>query len=144
MMIATILHRVLPGGMAIDLINVAFASPKVVQGHTEGLYATPDRITAIDGLKELEFACLGRTWNLVKVNVDSSEVLQHRERVRSLIAPLDSVLDDSIGLAIWFAARGRGGLQAFGLSTARGGGARSGPVQIRAGGDGDWLCLSYP
>ncbi len=114
MMIATILHRVLPGGMAIDLINVAFASPKVVQGHTEGLYATPDRITAIDGLKELEFACLGRTWNLVKVNVDSSEVLQHRERVRSLIAPLDSVLDDSIGLAIWFAARGRGVLHQSG------------------------------
>ena len=31
-------------------------------------------------------------------------------RVRHLISPLRTVLDDSIGCAVWFAARGAGGL----------------------------------
>lgn len=31
-----------------------------------------------------------------------------RQRISSLILPLESVLDDSIGCAIWFASRGQG------------------------------------
>ena len=53
-------------------------------------------------------ALSARTWRFVEIDVPLHELQLHRPRIRSLIAPLDSVLDDSIGAAIWFAARGIG------------------------------------
>ena len=48
-------------------------------------------------------------FNLVLVNVLKSELKEMRKkRIGDLIFPLVSVLDDSIGCAIWFASRGRG------------------------------------
>ncbi|KFO80593.1 Asparagine synthetase domain-containing protein 1, partial [Cuculus canorus] len=71
--------------------------------------AVPDRITGRAGLKELEAINPSRTWNFVEINVTLEELKKMRQQcINHLIYPLDTVLDDSIGCAIWFASRGEG------------------------------------
>ena len=52
----------------------------------------------------------GRRFNLVEVDVTKSELVScRRESVSALLHPTaTTVLDDGIGCALWFAARGRG------------------------------------
>lgn len=72
-------------------------------------FDVPDRITGRAGLKELEALNPSRTWNFVEINVTLKELKEMRRRfINHLIYPLDTVLDDSIGCAIWFASRGEG------------------------------------
>ncbi|POI23708.1 hypothetical protein CIB84_012544 [Bambusicola thoracicus] len=72
-------------------------------------FDVPDRITGRAGLKELEALNPSRTWNFVEINVTLKELKEMRRRfIHHLIYPLDTVLDDSIGCAIWFASRGEG------------------------------------
>ncbi|NWH64231.1 ASND1 protein, partial [Geococcyx californianus] len=72
-------------------------------------FAVPDRITGRAGLKELEAINPSRTWNFVEINVTVEELKKMRQQyINHLIYPLDTVLDDSIGCAIWFASRGEG------------------------------------
>lgn len=72
-------------------------------------FNVPDRITGRAGLKELEAINPLRTWNFVEINVTLEELKKMRHRhIKHLIYPLDTVLDDSIGCAIWFASRGEG------------------------------------
>ncbi|NXE97861.1 ASND1 protein, partial [Menura novaehollandiae] len=72
-------------------------------------FDVPDRITGRAGLKELEAINPSRTWNFVEINVTLEELKKMRkQRINHLIYPLDTVLDDSIGCAIWFASRGEG------------------------------------
>ncbi|KFV03095.1 Asparagine synthetase domain-containing protein 1, partial [Tauraco erythrolophus] len=72
-------------------------------------FAVPDRITGRAGLKELEAINPSRTWNFVEINVTPEELKKMRQQcINHLIYPLDTVLDDSIGCAIWFASRGEG------------------------------------
>ncbi|KFR09764.1 Asparagine synthetase domain-containing protein 1, partial [Opisthocomus hoazin] len=72
-------------------------------------FDVPDRITGRAGLKELEAINPSRTWNFVEINVTPEELKKMRQQcINHLIYPLDTVLDDSIGCAIWFASRGEG------------------------------------
>ncbi|NXI41379.1 ASND1 protein, partial [Galbula dea] len=72
-------------------------------------FDVPDRITGRAGLKELEAINPSRSWNFVEINVTREELKQMRQQcINHLIYPLDTVLDDSIGCAIWFASRGEG------------------------------------
>lgn len=72
-------------------------------------FDVPDRITGRAGLKELEALNPSRTWNFVEINVTLKELKEMRRQfINHLIYPLDTVLDDSIGCAIWFASRGEG------------------------------------
>ncbi|NXP05198.1 ASND1 protein, partial [Thinocorus orbignyianus] len=72
-------------------------------------FDVPDRITGRAGLKELEAINPSRTWNFVEINVMPEELKKMRQHcIKHLINPLDTVLDDSIGCAIWFASRGEG------------------------------------
>ncbi|NWU94954.1 ASND1 protein, partial [Upupa epops] len=72
-------------------------------------FDVPDRITGRAGLKELEAINPSRIWNFVEINVTLEELKTMRQRcINHLIYPLDTVLDDSIGCAIWFASRGEG------------------------------------
>ncbi|NXX50107.1 ASND1 protein, partial [Tricholaema leucomelas] len=72
-------------------------------------FDVPDRITGRAGLKELEAINPSRTWNFVEINVTLEELKKMRQEcIHHLIYPLDTVLDDSIGCAIWFASRGEG------------------------------------
>ncbi|NXG47293.1 ASND1 protein, partial [Psilopogon haemacephalus] len=72
-------------------------------------FDVPDRITGRAGLKELEAINPSRTWNFVEINVTLEELTKMRQQcIHHLIYPLNTVLDDSIGCAVWFASRGEG------------------------------------
>ncbi|XP_013399902.1 asparagine synthetase domain-containing protein 1 isoform X1 [Lingula anatina] len=115
--IAALADRHVPDGEPIDLLNVAFEQqqntnakkkePKNLQPkQPKDSFEVPDRITGKEGLKELN---PHRPWNFIEVNVTLEELQRARnEHVSELVYPSQTVLDDSIGCAIWFAARGRG------------------------------------
>ncbi|KAK3568722.1 hypothetical protein QTP86_013870 [Hemibagrus guttatus] len=130
MILAVLADRYIPPDRPIDLLNVAFKlqEPKTNRGSgkkgrnyknerethafTTSLQANfdvPDRITGRDGLRELAALSPGRKWNFVEINVTQEELKEMRTKnICHLVYPLDTVLDDSIGCAVWFAARGSG------------------------------------
>ncbi|CAO2616252.1 Asparagine synthetase domain-containing protein 1 [Lemmus lemmus] len=128
MVIAALADRHVPLDEPIDLLNVAFVSkretgPGVPNSQRkqqtrhktlsaefcQGAAEVPDRVTGRAGLKELQSVSPSRTWNLVEINVSLEELQRlRRARICHLVQPLDTVLDDSIGCAVWFAARGIG------------------------------------
>lgn len=133
MILAVLADRHIPAHQPIDLLNVAFKlqepkkqkeSAKKPRKHknkpsdpktdgddsrTSGPFDVPDRITGRAGLKELQDLNPERRWNFVEINVTQEELQKMREEhVCHLVHPLDTVLDDSIGCAVWFAARGSG------------------------------------
>ena len=69
-----------------------------------------DRFTALlQAFQELRTLHPDKRLVLVLVDVTLEQLQRERAgRVRHLLHPLNTVLDDSIGCAIWFAARGRG------------------------------------
>ncbi|KAJ1186966.1 hypothetical protein NDU88_003745 [Pleurodeles waltl] len=72
-------------------------------------FDVPDRITGRAGLKELEALNPSRTWNFIEINITAEELKEMREQhISHLVLPLCTVLDDSIGCAVWFASRGIG------------------------------------
>ncbi|XP_046683465.1 asparagine synthetase domain-containing protein 1 isoform X2 [Homalodisca vitripennis] len=88
----------------IDLYNVAFQQSK-------DSFQVPDRVTGSSSLEELKKLAPDRTWNFVQIDISQEELASLRSsRVADLIYPLTSVLDDSLGSALWFAARGQGHL----------------------------------
>lgn len=115
--LAALAHRCVPKQEAIDLINVAFQQKNKIQQNVKKKYQkalveesdnfdVPDRITGRRALLELP---RDRCWNFIEVNVTKEELQKEREQsISNLVYPLESVLDDSIGCAIWFAARGIG------------------------------------
>ncbi|KAF4086578.1 hypothetical protein AMELA_G00085130 [Ameiurus melas] len=123
MILAVLADRYVPPDRPIDLLNVAFElrESKTKQGsgkkgrHDRNEHAiqpkfdVPDRITGRDGLRELTTLSPSRKWNFVEINVTQEELREMRgKNIRHLVHPLDTVLDDSIGCAVWFAARGAG------------------------------------
>ncbi|KAK4475879.1 hypothetical protein MN116_001126 [Schistosoma mekongi] len=118
--IAVILDRFVPKNQSIDLINVGFQrkrSDTSVSSSTcldsinlISAEEAPDRITALKSYEELCRLSPQRKWNLIKVNVSVSEIQEARiKHVWPLLLPgHTTVLDDSLGLALWFAARGEG------------------------------------
>lgn len=126
MILAALADRHIPAHEPIDLLNVAFKlqEPKKPKQPTKktrnppnkpadiktsSSFDVPDRITGRAGLKELEDLNRDRRWNFVEIDVTQEELQRmRRERVCHLVYPLQTVLDDSIGCAVWFAARGTG------------------------------------
>ncbi|XP_071777775.2 asparagine synthetase domain-containing protein 1 [Centroberyx gerrardi] len=133
MILAALADRHIPAHQPIDLLNVAFKlqDPKTqkestkkpkkhknkpsdsttvrADSQTSGPFDVPDRITGKAGLKELQDLNPERRWNFVEINVTQEELQKMRqERICHLVHPLETVLDDSIGCAVWFAARGAG------------------------------------
>ncbi|CAL8081527.1 unnamed protein product [Calicophoron daubneyi] len=115
--IAALCDRYVPPDQPIDLINVAFdqkGSTDSKSGAAKPIPASeaPDRRTSLESLKELRHIAPNRKWQLVMVDV-SVEELQHRRSsyIKNLFLPGQwTVLDDSLGMAMWFAALGRGRL----------------------------------
>ncbi|XP_068099977.1 asparagine synthetase domain-containing protein 1 [Hyperolius riggenbachi] len=132
MVLAALADHHVPPEEPIDLLNVAFrlkapsqkmASKKRNQAnqHCKSTeygkldpssfdhFRVPDRITGRSGLEELKALNRARIWNFVEINITPEELEEMRQqRISQLVYPLDTVLDDSIGCAVWFAARGRG------------------------------------
>lgn len=133
MVLAALADLHVPTRQPIDLLNVAFElqKPKVQKKYAKkvgkpekkkqeeepldgeivapGPFDVPDRITGRAGLQELRRLNGEREWNFVEIDVAQEELQKMRgERVSQLVHPLETVLDDSIGCAVWFAARGEG------------------------------------
>ncbi|XP_058508441.1 asparagine synthetase domain-containing protein 1 isoform X1 [Solea solea] len=133
MILAALADRHIPAHEPIDLLNVAFklqepkqqkestknhkkpknkpadSKPDDAAHRTFSPFDVPDRITGKAGIKELQDLNPGRRWNFVEINVTQEELQRMRqERITHLVYPLETVLDDSIGCAVWFAARGTG------------------------------------
>jgi asparagine synthetase B (glutamine-hydrolysing) len=74
-LLVCLIHRVLPPGEPIDLINVAFAQPKVAPRKgaaatpVGGGYDVPDRISGRTAVAELR-AAFDREFRFVEVDVD--------------------------------------------------------------------------
>ncbi|XP_072274917.1 asparagine synthetase domain-containing protein 1 [Pyxicephalus adspersus] len=141
MILAALADRHVPPEEPIDLLNVAFmmrapnqqkASLKkssrkknpnsaFTESHANSdtlptdPFNVPDRITGRSGLEELKALNPTRIWNFVEINVNLEELKQMRQQyISQLVYPLNTVLDDSIGCAVWFASRGKGMLQSDG------------------------------
>lgn len=129
MILAVLADLHAPSHQPIDLLNVAFQlqKPKTQKKSakkvglpekekplnseiaTSGPFDVPDRITGRAGLQELRRLNGERKWNFVEIDVAQEELQKMREeRICQLVHPLETVLDDSIGCAVWFAARGEG------------------------------------
>ncbi|KAH8356658.1 hypothetical protein KR084_009586 [Drosophila pseudotakahashii] len=102
--LALLANEFVPENEPIELINVAFESVKG-QNMSEKLWDVPDRKTSLLSINELRKLCPKRCWNLLEVNVTRLELEQHlTTRIKHLIYPLETVLDESLGCAFWFAS----------------------------------------
>ncbi|EJT98955.1 hypothetical protein DACRYDRAFT_56765 [Dacryopinax primogenitus] len=135
-LLAALVHRCLPIEESIDLLNVAFENPRKLLAEQAGKkkyksagvttpgeadrplpggeetdkYTVPDRLTGLDAWSELRSICPGRTWNLVAIDVPCSDCIANEPLVRELMYPSETVMDLSLGNALFWAARGRGKL----------------------------------
>ena len=86
----------------VDLFSVAFGKGE------EDYEKCPDRITANSSFEQIRFLFPSAHLSLVKINISKSDLEKKRKTViKHLINPRVSVLDDSIGSALWFAAQGK-------------------------------------
>lgn len=109
--VAALAHRHVPHDEPIDLITVAFENPRAIaaaraRGETADPYNVPDRQSARASFADL--SKLPREWRLVQVDVPHAEYTAHLEHIQALIYPSESVMDLSIGAALYFAGRARG------------------------------------
>ncbi|XP_049952784.1 asparagine synthetase domain-containing protein 1 isoform X1 [Schistocerca serialis cubense] len=115
--IAALASECIPKDEPIDLINVAFEPKKrICRGNKKAAvnradYNVPDRKTGVQSYRQLQSLYPERKWNFIQVDVTREE-LKNRclQRISDLIHPLKTVLDESLGCALWFASRGQGSL----------------------------------
>ncbi|KAJ2740959.1 hypothetical protein GGI20_005514 [Coemansia sp. BCRC 34301] len=109
--IAALLAQILPPNEPVELFNVAFENPRQAKHTKQNTYDVPDRKTGRSGWLEL---CTKidaqRDWRLVEVDVPYSLAIKHQTHIRQLLEPSATVMDMSIGMALWFASRGIGSL----------------------------------
>ncbi|KAI9057153.1 hypothetical protein FKP32DRAFT_1638527 [Trametes sanguinea] len=132
-MLAFLADRHVDPSEPIDLLNVAFENPRKiavkVEGNIGGLpkrekkqklrepldyssvkvsYDVPDRLTGLQEVEELRRLCPNRTWNFLEINVPFEESQNARATVEALMLPSRTVMDLSLAIALYFAARGVG------------------------------------
>lgn len=108
--LAVLADKCLPKEQSIDLINVAFKK------ENDTSYDVPDRLTGRQSLKELQNLCRERNWNFKEINVSTEELKKYQEIIGDLVYPRQTILDDNLGTALWFASRGK---DDTGTSTSR-------------------------
>ncbi|TFK87953.1 hypothetical protein K466DRAFT_521683 [Polyporus arcularius HHB13444] len=131
--IAFLADRHVPPDEPIDLLNVAFENPRKqavkVEGNIYALpkrekkqklrdpldystvkvtYDVPDRLTGLQEVEELRRLCPHRTWNFLEIDVPFGESQSARATVEALMYPSRTVMDLSLAIALYFAARGVG------------------------------------
>lgn len=121
--LALLADRFVSADEPIDLLNVAFEGKKTRQRIGKGqrgsidasstceakdAFEVPDRVTGRIALDELRKLNPHRAWNFIEVNVTIEELRNARNAIVPLLVPANTVLDDSIGCALWFASRGSG------------------------------------
>ncbi|XP_066262602.1 asparagine synthetase domain-containing protein CG17486 [Euwallacea similis] len=99
--LAALCHKYVDKSKPIDLLNVSFDEANN--------YQSPDRVTGLETYKELKACYPNRSWNFVQINVSKETLNEEREKhIADLIYPLNTILDDSLGCALWFASKGTG------------------------------------
>lgn len=99
MLCARLCHEHRPVDEPIDLLNVCFA----------GDGTSPDRFAALEGIRQLEHACPGRKWNLIRIDeCYRSLVAEHFHTIMHLATPQQTHMDFNIGTCLWTASRGIG------------------------------------
>ncbi|ESL08270.1 hypothetical protein TRSC58_04030 [Trypanosoma rangeli SC58] len=110
--LAAITHYLLPVTTPIELINVAFGdAPELAPDRLATFRAFEQLLRLPTCLKEGNqetFCASGREWRLVLVDVPHNSNTSY---VRSLVCPGNSIIDMSIGTALWHAAQGCGRMQ---------------------------------
>ncbi|KAF9409399.1 hypothetical protein HW555_011223 [Spodoptera exigua] len=100
--LALLADKYLPKDQSIDLINVAFKKDE------KSTFEVPDRLTGKQSLQELRKLCPSRDWNFREINVTKEEQEKYQEEIiGDLVYPRETILDESLGTALWFAARGQ-------------------------------------
>ncbi|KAH9996543.1 asparagine synthase-domain-containing protein, partial [Russula vinacea] len=79
-----------------------------VSGRYDPDYLVPDRSAGLNELEELRRLCPGRQWNFVEVDVPYTEYQAAQPVVKSIMWPCHTVMDLSLAMALYFAARGVG------------------------------------
>lgn len=133
--LAVLADKYLSKDQSIDLINVAFKKDE------NGSYEVPDRITGRQSLLELQKLCPMRyffyiallyleaiiyiltnfipfrQWVFREIDVPKDELEKYQENIiGDLVYPRQTILDESLGTALWFAARAQDNM---GSSTSR-------------------------
>lgn len=101
--LAALADDTLPADVTLDLITVSFGddSDQAEQGG--------DRKAARKSYSELlARSAQPNRIRLILVNVTKAMMVEAEEHVRHLTLPLDTVMDASIAMPLWFAARGQG------------------------------------
>ncbi|XP_011633493.1 asparagine synthetase domain-containing protein 1 [Pogonomyrmex barbatus] len=117
--LTAIADKYVPKDESIDLINVAFEKPtsksqNASHMHSEKAtsmykYDVPDRKTGRQTYTELLRICPSRKWNFIECNITQVELQLYRaSRICDLLHPLCTILDESLGCAMWFASRAKG------------------------------------
>ncbi|EGI69857.1 Asparagine synthetase domain-containing protein 1 [Acromyrmex echinatior] len=117
--LAAIAHKYVSEDESIDLINVAFerlGSKNQSMSHTNNekgnvtqKYDVPDRKTGRQTYSELLRIYPNRKWNFIECNITQMELQLYRaSRICDLLHPLCTILDESLGCAMWFASRAKG------------------------------------
>ncbi|KAJ2953842.1 hypothetical protein O0L34_g1472 [Tuta absoluta] len=100
--LAFLADKYLPMEQSIELLNVAFKKD------ANGSYEVPDRLTGKQSFEELKKLCPKRKWIFKEVNVPKEELESvQKSTIADLVYPRQTILDESLGSALWFAARGQ-------------------------------------
>ncbi|XP_065216069.1 asparagine synthetase domain-containing protein 1-like [Planococcus citri] len=99
--LAYLADKFVPEEEPIDLMNVAFDQ--------KGSFSVPDRKTGLLSLDEIRSLCPNRRWNFIEIDISRKELAEKQQtHITHLIHPLKTILDESLGSALWFASRGEG------------------------------------
>ena len=104
-LLAFLAHRHLPPHLCIDLINVAFTGQLLPSSAAR---LVPDRLTALNSLRELQSLTGQRRWRLLCVDVSLAELEAERSRILQAAQPRQTVMDFCIAAVLWFGGRGVG------------------------------------
>lgn len=107
-MIAILAEKFIDPHIPIDLLNVSFEKVSHNKKIEEINWNVPDRLTGLETLGELKTLRPNRKWNFNEINITREELGRHAEKLSSLVYPLNNVLDESLGAALYFASRGKG------------------------------------
>ncbi|KRX23761.1 Calcineurin subunit B type 1 [Trichinella nelsoni] len=97
LLVCAALGQLLAQGSEVDLLNVSFSNGDCPT-------ASADRISGQQGYELLRQHYPKIKWNWVEIDVTSDQWASIRKTiVQKLLHPSDTVMDDSIGCALWFA-----------------------------------------